>query len=607
VTDQTPTERPFNFTRLWTQIEQEAMRGLISYMTRREFMKAMGAGAIVAAFGRLAQSMSPAAAQDGTESTQDAPGLPNGVASGDVAQDSAVLWAWMDVPGTVTFELRKDGTQVGSAQFEVVNTMQPAKVQFNGLTAGTTYTYEVRAQGQASGITGTFTTPASLGEKRGLRFGVSGDWRGELRPYVSLGNVTAQDLAFFVVLGDTIYADYPSEAVPAQQCVTLDDFRRKHAEVYTPQFGRNIWPQLRAAIPFYACIDDHEVTNDFAGAAAPETMPEFDDDPAEMINQTALYRNGLQAFAEYHPIADTVWENTGDPRFDGRPKLYRYRTFGSDAAMIMVDARSFRDAAIPDLPLLSIFDEAARREFLAKFWEPGRTMLGRPQVDALKADLLKAQADGLTWKFIMLPEPAQLTGWLGGFDRWEGYAPERTEVLQFIEDSGITNVVIIAADVHTTFITGLNYQTAPNGPLIPSSVLEITTGSVAFWPPTGQALVEGAAQFRLISGDDLATYRTGTIQEKDALLVEVYDRFVSDLQGYAPISLDGTNAELIEGSLIAGHSFGWTAFEIDADTQELTATTYGVRAYDLAALTGDLDEVLSRAPQVLSVVKVRPV
>ena len=608
MTDLTPNERPFNFTRLWTQIEQEAMRGLIGYMTRREFMQAMGAGAIVASLGRLAQIMSPAAAQtDGTQVSETAPGLPNGIASGDVSQDSAVLWARTDTPGTVTFNLRAGSEAIRSVEIDVTDIAQPAKAVLENLNPATTYQYEVHAPGQEIGLTGTFTTTAPLGEQRGLRFGVSGDWRGELRPYVSLGNVTAQDLAFFVVLGDTIYADYPSEAVPTAQCETLDDFRRKHAEVYTPQFGRNYWPQLRAAIPFFACIDDHEVTNDFAGAAAPNTIPEFKGDPAEMINQTALYRSALQAFAEYHPIVDRVWENTGDPRFDGRPKLYRYRTFGSDAAMIMVDARSFRDAAIPEMSMLSIFDEERRREFLAKFWEPGRTMLGRPQVEALKADLLRAQADGVTWKFIMLPEPAQLTGWLGGFDRWEGYAPERTEVLQFIVDSGITNVVVIAADVHTTFITGLNYQTAPNGPLIPSSVLEITTGSVAFWPPTGQALVEGAAQFRLISSDDLAAYRTGTIQEKDALLVEVYDRFVSDLQGYAPISLDGTNAELVEGSLIAGHSFGWTAFEIDAETQELTMTTYGVRAYNLAALTSDPDEVLSRIPQVLSVVKVRPV
>lgn len=607
--DQTPSERPFNFTRLWTQIEQEAMRGLIGYMTRREFMKAMGTGALVAAFGRLSQLMSPTAAQDSPAVAQAAPGLPNGVASGDVTQTTAVLWARTDTSGIMHFSFRPadNAHEASTMTVDVTDPMQPVKWIIDGLQPGTAYIYEIRAPGQETGLTGTFTTPAALGEKRGLRFGVSGDWRGELRPYVSLDNVTAHDLAFFVVLGDTIYADYPSEAVNKEQCETLEDFRRKHAEVYTPQFGRNYWPQLRAAMPFYACIDDHEVTNDFAGAAAPETMPEFVGDPAEMINQTALYRNGLQAFTEYHPIADTVWENTGDPRFDGRPKLYRYRTFGSDAAMIMVDARSFRDAAIAELPLLSIFNEEARREFLAKFWEPGRTMLGRPQVEALKADLLKAQADGITWKFILLPEPAQLTGWLGGFDRWEGYAPERTEVLQFIEDNGITNVVIIAADIHTTFITGLNYQTEPNGPVIPSSVLEITTGSVAFWPPTGQALVEGAAQFRLIANDAMAAYREGTIQEKDALLVDIFGRFVSDLQGYAPVSLDGTNAELLEGSLIAGHSFGWTAFEVDAETQELTVTTYGVRAYDLATLTTDPEEVLSRVPQVLSVVKVRPV
>ena len=96
-------------------------------------------------------------------------------------------------------------------------------------------------------------------------------------------------------------------------------------------------------------------------------------------------------------------------------------------------------------------------------------------------------------------------------------------------------------------------------------------------------------------------------KEKDALLEQVYNRFVADLQGYSRLSLDGTNAELVEGSLVCGHSFGWTEFDIDAATQELTITTYGIRAYDLAALTNSTDEVLSRTPEILSVVKARPV
>ncbi len=600
-----PAEPPFNFTRLWTSIEKEAARGFLRYMSRREFMKAMGTAAAVAAFGRLSRAAS-LLAQGSASAQVETPGLPNGIASGDVTQTSAVLWARTDMPGTLTFTVQAAGEANHVLTAEAADPMQPAKVMVEGLTPGTSYTYEVVAAGQTKAVSGTFTTAASLTEKRGIRFGVTGDWRGELRPYVALSNVVEREPAFFVVLGDTIYADYPSEAVNKGQCETLEDFRLKHGEVYSERFGRNYWPEVRAAVPLYACIDDHEVTNDFAGGAGPFSMPEFANDPALLINRTRLYSDAMQAFFEYHPLADTVWQDTGDPRFDGRPKLYRYQTFGSDAAMFIVDARSFRDEAVAEVPILSVFNEEARRGFLAKFWEPGRTMLGRPQMDQLKADLLRAQAEGVTWKFLMLPEPALLSGWLGGFDRWEGYAPERTEFFQFIEDQGIKNVVVVSADVHTTFITALNYQTAPDGPLIPSSAFEVTTGSVAFWPPTGQALVEGAAQFRLVSAEELAAYRAGTLADKDALLEQVYNRFVADLQGYSKLTLDGTRAELLAGSLICGHSFGWTEFDIDAATQELTITTYGIRAYDLAALTNSTDEVLSRTPEVLSVVRARP-
>lgn len=601
-----PAEQAFNFTRLWTSIEKEAMRGFLRYMSRREFMKAMGTAAAFAAFGRLSQATT-LLAQGSASAQVETPGLPNGIASGDVTQTSAVLWARSDAPGTLMFTVQAAGEADRQLTAEVTDPLQPAKVMVEGLNPGTAYRYEVIAAGQTAAAAGMFTTAAPLTEKHGLRFGVTGDWRGELRPYVALSNVVEREPAFFVLLGDTIYADYPSEAVNKRQCETLEDFRRKHEEIYTARFGRNYWPEVRAAVPLYACIDDHEVTNDFAGGAGPFTMPEFASDPALMINRTRLYSDAMHAFFEYHPLADTVWKDTGDPRFDGRPKLYRYQTFGSDAAVFIVDARSFRDEAVAEVPILSIFNEEARRGFLAKFWEPGRTMLGRPQMDHLKADLLRAQADGVTWKFLMLPEPALLSGWLGGFDRWEGYAPERTEFFQFIEEQGIRNVVVISADVHTTFITALNYQTAPDAPLIPSSVFEVTTGSVAFWPPTGQALVEGAAQFRLVSAEELEIYRAGTLAEKDALLEQVYNRFVADLQGYSRLSLDGTNAELVEGSLVCGHSFGWTEFDIDAATQELTITTYGIRAYDLAALTNSTDEVLSRTPEILSVVKARPV
>ena len=40
----------------------------------------------------------------------------------------------------------------------------------------------------------------------GLRFGVAGDWRGELAPYPAISNVAGRNLDFFVEHGDTIYA-----------------------------------------------------------------------------------------------------------------------------------------------------------------------------------------------------------------------------------------------------------------------------------------------------------------------------------------------------------------------------------------------------------------
>ncbi|MBK9124887.1 MAG: alkaline phosphatase D family protein [Chloroflexi bacterium] len=606
MSDDSPTERAFNYTALWSAIEKEAARGLIAYMSRREFMKSMGAGAALAALAPLSLTHARAA-QAGSAAEVEA--FPNGVASGDVTQTTAVLWARCTQTGVVTFTVSAAGEFAEPQQTalaDVTDPLKPAKVEITGLTPGTPYTFFVTAPDGEATMNGAFRTAAPAGEQRGLRFGVSGDNRGELRPFVALRNVPERDLAFFVALGDTIYADYPSVDVTLEQCVTLEDYRRKHAEIYTPRHGHNVWRDIRQSVPILAQIDDHEVINDFAGGAAPETDPRFADDPAGRISESVLYVNGLQAFAEYHPIVDTVWEGTGEPRMDGKPKLYRYHTYGSDAAVFMIDARSFRDDSIDSLSTLSIFNTNAVREHRAQFWTEGRTMLGRPQVEQLKADLKRAQADGIVWKFVMLPEPAALAGWFGGNDRWEGYAPERNEVLRFIGDEGITNVVLVAADVHTTFINQLTTQDEADAPMEPSPVWEISTGSIAFYPPTGQALVDGAAQFNLIDSELLGRYRAGGLREKDAVLVELYDRFVADLQGLPHIGLGAAAAELVDGLPISGHSYGWTEFEIDAATSALTVTTYGIPSYSAETLRDDLDGVLARQPTVLSIVRALP-
>lgn len=254
------------------------------------------------------------------------------------------------------------------------------------------------------------------------------------------------DLAFFVEHGDTIYADLGSDAVlnpdgtRKQQAETLGEYRLKHNEVYSERFGLNAWEAVRNSTAIFATIDDHEVTNDFAGGAAIgsddggtggtnrllEAFPS--DDPNALQNDSTLYENGMQAFQEYKPIRDEFYGETGDERTTGERKLYRSTTFGADAATFILDTRSFRD---PELVAPDITDPDDIGRFLNESLTLERQFLGNAQLAELKDDLLAAQNNGTTWKFVMVPEPIQELG-IYNVDAFEGYAKERNEILKFI-------------------------------------------------------------------------------------------------------------------------------------------------------------------------------
>jgi phosphodiesterase/alkaline phosphatase D-like protein len=556
----------------------------------------------------LAQDVVPLIPTDAPTFTET---MPNGAAVGDVTQNSAVLWTHSIVPGEVSFaySIRTawwDRRARYRLSAEVVDTMLPVKVQATNLIPNTEYVYRV-SDAAGSEVWGRFKTPGAAGEKTGLHFGVSGDWRGELRPYVSVSNIAERKLDFFMEHGDTIYADHPSIDFPGARARTLADYRVKHNEVYSQRYNRNIWADVRGSTAVYVVIDDHEVVNDFAGGAAPSSDPRFDD-TGVYINQTQLYRNGLQALYEYNPLREEVYEGTGDPRVDGVPKLYRAVTFGSTAAVIVLDARSFRDEEQQQLPILQGFNPFAVVRALGAMFEPGRTMLGAPQLAALKRDLLAAHAAGVTWKFIMLPEPIQHMGWFGGVDRWEGYAPERTEVLHFIEDNAIRNVVFISADVHTTFINNLTYQLEASGEHIPTHCFEISTECAAYYQPTGQVLMESAAEMGVLASDLTAAYPNMTIAEKDAALEDVFNNFVLGMQGFSPLGLEDSpiQYERVTGGWVVGHTYGWSEFEVAPDTERLTITTWGVPSYSAAQALNDPEAVLSLTPQIMSQLIITP-
>ncbi|MEB3359018.1 MAG: alkaline phosphatase D family protein [Synechococcales bacterium] len=554
--------------------------------------------------------------------------LPNGVAAGDVTTTSAVLWTRSLATGNVIFTVATDASfsqVVATETVAVTDTQVPVKVDLDGLSAATQYYYQVtNAAGDTE--TGQFRTPAIATNYTGLRFGVSGDWQGELAPYPAIANADGQDLAFFVQMGDTVEADSESAALPGvTQAQTLAEFRIKHAEIYTERFGVNNWADLRAATAVYATWDDHELTNDFAGGAAPADSPQrnniFGDATTGFVNDTQAFDDALRAFQDYKPIRDEFYGDTGDDRTANEQQLYRYNTFGLDAATYVLDVRSFRDAPLPFI--LEAAPDEAIQAYLESAFEPGRTMLGQAQLEQFKQDLLAAEAEGITWKFVMSTVPMQNFGVPVAGERWEGYAAERAELLGFIEENDIDNVVFVTGDFHGNVVNNVTYQEAFGGPQIQTDVIDIMVGPVGiqltvpflpapfnetFAAPFGPATVGFTpASLLAAQGKSQADYLALTDDAaRDQFVREVLDARLTPL-GFDPVGLEGSgiDATLLQGEYIAAHNYGWTEFDIDPLTQELTVTTYGVEPYTEADLLAD-PAIASRTPVIVSQFTVRP-
>jgi phosphodiesterase/alkaline phosphatase D-like protein len=251
------------------------------------------------------------------------------------------------------------------------------------------------------------------------------------------GRRRTTDPLFFLYFGDTIYADR------APFATTLDGYRAKYRENRAYATLAAILQQTST----YNSWDDHEVVNDFAGATV----------------DGGMFDAGLQAFREYMPIRD------GNGRGDGEFVMYRMFRWGAHAEIIMLDGRTYRDASAaatctsngqPDpLPSAAAPDAAAPLRGIRGFTglpaelppgcldamnDPARTMLGAEQKAFLKERLSASTA---TWKFVVNPVPIQALLALP-YDRWEGYAAERRELIEFIHDEGIANVVFLTTDFH---------------------------------------------------------------------------------------------------------------------------------------------------------------
>jgi alkaline phosphatase D len=132
------------------------------------------------------------------------------------------------------------------------------------------------------------------------------------------------------------------------------------------------------------------------------------------------------------------------PAYVTGKRQYRTLSFGRTVDLVVMDQRRYRanqpcnDAVAPP----------------CADWDEPRDFLGQTQMSYVQKQLQKSKA---AWKVMANEVTVMPTEVLGGsffmFDSWQGYPREREQLLTFIRDKGIKDVVFITGDIHT-FITG---------------------------------------------------------------------------------------------------------------------------------------------------------
>jgi alkaline phosphatase D len=392
----------------------------------------------------------------------------HGVASGDVTQNSAVLWTravpigpavnvtvdvWLEEECLTGQKVFKSKVKKPLAENDYTVKIDAVGLQQgnspHGFDAGTEYCYRFRRGGEAFSPVGHFKTAPAADSAADVKAVYDGDqdstggspgpFHG---PFTALGQANLANGDFYVANGDNIYSDSHHRGAPA---VTLDEYRDTYKEALT----FTDLTDIRAARSQYALMDDHEVQNDYDGQTV----------------SPARYAAGREAFLEYMPVRETGLLH--DPSCAGDP-LYRTVKWGSDVEVFVLDTRSCRSSDVeaqcsgdlgPTLP------PAIRQAFpfnlflaptvspacTAAINDPTRTVLGPVQKAAFKNDLLNSDA-----KFKLIQNEYSIMQWHARpYDRWEGYAAERSEIIDFIGNNNLHNVttsnmVFMTTDHHAT-------------------------------------------------------------------------------------------------------------------------------------------------------------
>jgi len=390
-----------------------------------------------------------------------------GVAAGDVSSDEAIVWTRAvdaSAAANVTLQLDTDpafsnpATRSGTTD---ANKDYTLKLDLTGLQPATVYYYRFVGPSSETSSVGKFKTAPAPTTAAPVHFAFSGDMDGLMRPYALAATIPAQNLDFYVNLGDVIYENASNAGVTtgtpgpnnspsvtlsgnipapsstgATQAQLYGDYSKKYREQFLPvnnggQFGLKTF---YAAQGNYTLYDNHELGNkqyinggaptggavgDMSSGAGVDARVSTNDvnssTGSDYMNKSTGFQTLQQVYLNYQPIKENraaggTINAPSDPRTHNTKQLYFAQPWGKNALYINVDDRAYRDIRIKKAGSGNTADETAA----PRANNASRTMLGATQLAWLEQTLLDAQNAGTAWKFVAVSDPIDQIGPIGG-------------------------------------------------------------------------------------------------------------------------------------------------------------------------------------------------
>lgn len=320
--------------------------------------------------------------------------FPFGVQSGDATPDSAILSVWTPEPALTLEMVRGDDQQwvavTDPPAVEVADGR--AQLTVTGLEPDTAYSYAFYASdGSSRSQPGRFRTALAPGAERVVVLGGAHGFDDFNFPFPALPWAADERLDFFLMLGDTVYADGADE---------VEEYRVFYEEVFEQSGTRAI----SASTSFISTIDDHETANDWIPA-------DIDEDQ---------YLASIQVFREALP------QQIGP----GGTGIWHTLRWGATADVLVLDCRGER-----------VHDD------------PGQ-YISAEQMAWLQDQLATSTARfKLIVNSVPITDYSPLIANTMAHDRWSGWPEDRQAILDFIDDEGIPGVLWITGDFHSANIS----------------------------------------------------------------------------------------------------------------------------------------------------------